>query len=169
APNESLKRQFRASQKHVERDMGNLKTMAKEMSQKEGQTTEDAISALDSMIAKVDSLQSKLAEVHEKGTTPIVATMRTRLRHLDELDKLDENELDPWTDTRINRWLVDWNLRNGHMETARLLADENGIEDLVDLSLFAEIQRIEQALEKHSCTEALAWCSDNKNALRKIK
>jgi hypothetical protein len=57
-----LKRQFRAAQKHVERDMGNLMTMAKELIQKEGQTTEDAIGALDSMIAKVEGLQSKVTE-----------------------------------------------------------------------------------------------------------
>jgi hypothetical protein len=36
--------------------------MAKELSQKEGQTTEDAISALDSMIARVEGLQSKVTE-----------------------------------------------------------------------------------------------------------
>jgi macrophage erythroblast attacher len=54
--------------------------------------------------------------------------MRTRPRHLDELDKLEESELDPWTDTRLNRWLVDWTLRNGYLDTARLLADENDME-----------------------------------------
>jgi len=32
-----------------------------------------------------------------------------------------------------------------------------------------DIRRIEDALSSHSCTEALAWCSENKNALRKLK
>ena len=32
-----------------------------------------------------------------------------------------------------------------------------------------DIRRIEDALAKHSCTEALAWCNENKTALRKIK
>ena len=40
---------------------------------------------------------------------------------------------------------------------------------LVDLELFSEIRRIEEALNKHSCTEALLWCSENKAALRKVK
>jgi macrophage erythroblast attacher len=40
---------------------------------------------------------------------------------------------------------------------------------LVDLDLFGDIRRIELALERHSCTEALAWCSENKAALRKAK
>lgn len=39
----------------------------------------------------------------------------------------------------------------------------------MDLELFAEIHRIEDALRKQSCTEALAWCNENKNALKKIK
>ncbi|KAJ8472376.1 hypothetical protein ONZ45_g16677 [Pleurotus djamor] len=32
-----------------------------------------------------------------------------------------------------------------------------------------DIRRIEEALSRHSCTEALSWCSENKAALRKIK
>jgi hypothetical protein len=40
---------------------------------------------------------------------------------------------------------------------------------LVDIELFTDIHRIEDALSKHSCTEALVWCNENKNALRKIK
>ena len=40
---------------------------------------------------------------------------------------------------------------------------------LVDIGLFSDIHRIEAALRGHSCTEALAWCSENKAALRKAK
>jgi macrophage erythroblast attacher len=38
---------------------------------------------------------------------------------------------------------------------------------LVDIDLFSDIKRIEGALSRHSCSEALAWCSENKTALRK--
>ena len=40
---------------------------------------------------------------------------------------------------------------------------------LVDIDLFSDIHRIEDALRRHSCTEALAWCSENKATLRKAK
>ncbi len=40
---------------------------------------------------------------------------------------------------------------------------------LVDIDLFSDIRRIENALNRQSCTEALAWCSENKAALRKVK
>jgi hypothetical protein len=39
----------------------------------------------------------------------------------------------------------------------------------VDIDLFTEIRRIEDALARHSCAEALAWCNENKTVLRKIK
>lgn len=41
------------------------------------------------------------------------------------------------------------------------------MQTLVDIDLFMDIHRIERALFRHSCTEAIAWCSENKTALRK--
>ena len=40
---------------------------------------------------------------------------------------------------------------------------------MVDVELFAQSSRIEEALSKHSCTECLQWCLDNKSNLRKMK
>ena len=39
----------------------------------------------------------------------------------------------------------------------------------MDIELFSDISRIENALARHSCIEALAWCSENKTVRRKIK
>lgn len=38
-----------------------------------------------------------------------------------------------------------------------------------DIELFSDIKRIEDALARHDCTEALAWCRENKAALRKME
>lgn len=35
--------------------------------------------------------------------------------------------------------------------------------------MFTDIHRIELALGRHSCAEALTWCNENKAALRKLK
>ena len=35
--------------------------------------------------------------------------------------------------------------------------------------MFMDIRRIELGLVNHSCAEALAWCNENKAALRKLK
>lgn len=43
------------------------------------------------------------------------------------------------------------------------------VQTLVDIDLFSDIRRIEDALARHSCTEALTWCNENRTALRKMK
>ncbi|KAG9020627.1 GID complex subunit containing RING finger motif, partial [Serendipita sp. 407] len=169
APNESIKRQFRASQKQVERDMGALRTNARDLSKKTGTSAQDGIAALDTMITKVNGLTKKLEDIHESKTKSNLAVLRARVDHFDELENLDENELENWEEARLNRWLVDWSLRSGYGATAKAIAEDRGVQDLVDISLFEEIERIENALRSKSATEALAWCSDNKNALRKNK
>lgn len=57
--------------------------------------------------------------------------MKERLQHLSIVEAL-QSENDPdfarWADTRLERWLVDWALRNGKERTARQIAQERGIE-----------------------------------------
>lgn len=98
--------------------------------------------------------------------------MRERLQHLSAIESMQSTnspEFSRWADTRLDRWLVDWALRNRKEKTARQIAKERNIETLVDIDLFSDIRRIEDALARQSCTEALAWCSENKAALRKAK
>jgi macrophage erythroblast attacher len=40
---------------------------------------------------------------------------------------------------------------------------------MVDIQLFAQSERIEEALRNHSCKECLAWCNENRSSLRKMK
>ncbi|KAJ7732190.1 CTLH/CRA C-terminal to lish motif domain-containing protein [Mycena metata] len=44
----------------------------------------------------------------------------------------------------------------------------NENETLVDTELSNDIKHIEEALLRHSCTEALAWCGQNETALRRM-
>ena len=114
----------------------------------------------------------QLAELHTTAGKPTLAVMRERLEHLAALESMpsaNTPEFSRWADTRLDRWLVDWALRNRKENTARQIAQERGIETLVDIDLFSDIRRIEDALARQSCTEALAWCSENKQALRKVK
>ncbi|EJD51138.1 hypothetical protein AURDEDRAFT_111798 [Auricularia subglabra TFB-10046 SS5] len=170
-PYENLRKGFRASQKHIEREMGAIQTQLADLSQ----SPYDALStlkALEGMISKVEGLQGKLESVHETTNVPNQQTLKHRLEHIAALDACSlrtDPEFQQWAATRLDRWLVDWALRGGRQETARQLAVEKSIEPLVDIELFQYIQRVEDALANHSCTEALAWCSENKVALRKAK
>lgn len=57
--------------------------------------------------------------------------MRERLQHLSTMESLTSAtspEWARWADTRLDRWLVDWCLRNGKDSTAKLIAEQKGIE-----------------------------------------
>lgn len=58
-------------------------------------------------------------------------------------------------------------LRSGYSESARQLARERDIEDLVDLGVFTQCQRVVESLRRGEAKEALQWCGENKAALKK--
>lgn len=76
---------------------------------------------------------------------------RKRIQHLDELHNipnLADVKYDQWSRVRLDRLLVDHMLRSGYSESAKQLAAERGIEDLVDLSVFVQCQRIAESLRR---------------------
>lgn len=174
-PYENYRKVFRASQKNIEKELGALQTAAAELARKAqagavGQ--EDAAKAVEGMLKRAENLKRKLGDLQKNAGTPTLAVMRERLELLasvESMQSVTSPEFDRWADTRLDRWLTDWALRSGKERTARKLAQARGVERLVDLELFAEIRRVEDALKRHSCTEALTWCSENKAALRKAK
>lgn len=115
--------------------------------------------------------------------------MKERLHHLlvvEDAQTQATPEYQRWSDTRLDRWLVDWALRTGRERTAKKITTEKGIyvrqpsqlpahpltppwQTLVDVDMFMDIREIELGLVNHSCTEALKWCNENKPALRKLK
>lgn len=79
----------------------------------------------------IDTSGSKLSDLHENVGAPTQEVMRDRLEHIDKLDQFEsqeEPEFSRWTDTRLDRWLVDWALRTGREKTATKIAREKGIE-----------------------------------------
>ncbi|GBG67735.1 hypothetical protein CBR_g863 [Chara braunii] len=51
----------------------------------------------------------------------------------------------------------------------RRRGDEEGEEDLVDVEIFLDARRVIEALQRRDCSEALAWCAENKSKLKKTK
>ncbi|KAL4072490.1 CTLH/CRA C-terminal to lish motif domain-containing protein [Scleroderma yunnanense] len=173
-PHENYRKVFRASQRNIERELGNVLSLSADLQKrwKDEGNLEEAAKAVDGMITRVENLKRKLSDLQENNGKPTLDVIQERLQHLAALEALPNtncSDFSRWADTRLDRWLVDWTLRAGRERTARKLAQERGIETLVDIDLFMDIHRIESALRGHSCTEAIAWCSENKTALRKIK
>ncbi|TCD70713.1 GID complex subunit containing RING finger motif [Steccherinum ochraceum] len=176
-PYENFRKVFRTSQKQIEKELGAVQISAADLAMKAHTPSTDkkmanSVKAIDAMISRVENLKRKLSELQESSGSPTLTVMRERSQHLANVEAL-QSEMDPefsrWADTRLDRWLVDWSLRMGKERTAKQIAYDRGIENLVDIELFSDIRRIEDALNRRSCTEALAWCSENKAALRKLK
>jgi macrophage erythroblast attacher len=138
--------------------------------------------------APFNLVDDQLSEVQDTAGSSTKSVMRERIQHIkfiDTLQSTDGAQFSGWAECRLDRWLVDWSLRRGKEKTARRIAAEKGIEvrtlvflasvalmppkGLVDIELFMDIRRIEDDLRNQSCIEALAWCSENKAALRKAK
>lgn len=129
-----------------------------------------SVASLDALIAKATNLKRKLETLRIEEAT-LHEQQAARIKHLatlDEIPSLDDVKYDWWARTRLDRMLVDYLLRTGCPDSAAELAKEKGIENLVDVNAFLAARVVEQSLLNHRTQEALAWCAENKRALKDI-
>ncbi|KAK7724541.1 GID complex subunit containing RING finger motif [Botryosphaeria dothidea] len=175
-PYELARKNFKTAQRYVEREQTYLTKELKSAANGAAQasSTGDAtttLSQLDTMINRMQGLKRKLETLHGEETAIHKAT-KTRIQHLDDLygiPSLADVKYDEWSKVRLDRLLVDYLLRSGYGESAKALAKEKGIEELVDVDAFVQCERIAESLRNGRCQEALAWCGDNKQGLKKLE
>jgi macrophage erythroblast attacher len=173
-PNELLRKNFRSAHFTIEKDTSALKTLLKESATAavSGRASQqDVLRNLDAMIARMRGVKRKLsAHADEEGR--LHDQTGARIRHLDEMYSLhtyEDVKYEAWSRQRLDRLIADYFLRQGFLESARLLAKERDMEKLVDVETFENMGRIRLALLDGSVVEALAWCQDNKKELRKME
>ena len=118
----------------------------------------------------MQGLKRKLEGLHEEEKV-LNQHSRKRIQHLQELyeiPSLADVKYEKWSRVRLDRLLVDYLLRCGYSESAFALAEEKGIRELVDLDVFVQCYAIEQSLRRGSTTECLAWCLENRPAMKKM-
>lgn len=124
------------------------------------------------MITRLGTLKGKMQTIQE-DEKKIQSQSWTRIEHLGELygmQSLVDVKFEEWSRTRLNRLLVDYLVRFGFSDTARLLVERKGLEKLTDIAVFEECYQIERSLESNeSLTEALAWCNEHKALMKKEK
>ncbi|KAF4545137.1 Protein fyv10 [Lasiodiplodia theobromae] len=175
-PYELARKNFKTAQRYVEREQTFVTKEFKSAANGAAQaaTTGDAsatLSQLDTMINRMQGLKRKLETLHNEETNIHKAT-KTRIQHLDDLygiPSLADVKYDEWSKVRLDRLLVDYLLRSGYGESAKALAKEKGIENLVDVDAFVQCERIAESLRNGRCQEALGWCGDNKQGLKKLE
>jgi len=130
----------------------------------------DSITSLDNMISRMQGLKSKMESLHNEEKI-LHQHSRRRIQHLQdlyEIPSLADVKYDEWSRIRLNRLLVDYLLRCGYGESARALAREKGIEELVDLDVFVQCHRVEESLRNGSTADCLAWCTEHKPLMKKL-
>lgn len=186
APLEQYRKSFRQAQKIVERDLcttfsGQLKDLAAAVAK----GTKQPADSLPTIVQRLTQLKRKYDSALQEQQNFCQRTLR-RLSHLNDLSMAilppaDDKENSVSSEDRVRRWnrkmidrlLVDFMLRRGYFNTVqKVIASEslsenndNGI--FYDFELFETASQIERSLASKSCTECLAWCSENKSALRK--
>lgn len=171
-PHELARRNFKTVQRVVEREKEYVLPALKEAanaSLSNTHTPDQTLATLDAMIARMQGLKRKMESLQEEEKK-IQAQSRKRIQHLEALYKipsLADVKYDQWSRVRLDRLLVDHMLRSGYSESAKQLAKERGIEELVDLEVFTQCQRVVESLHRGETKEALQWCGENKAALKK--
>lgn len=134
------------------------------------QDSVQTLASLDTMINRMQGLKRKMETIHAEEKI-LHQHSRKRLQHLQdlyEIPSLADVKYDEWSRVRLNRLLVDYLLRSGYGESARALAREKGIEELVDLDVFVQCHKIKESLRRRNTQECLAWCAENRPMMRKI-
>lgn len=166
-PHELLKKNLKSAQRAIEPVNKNI-TSAIQSSTK--QNPAETLASLDATLQKAQNLKRKLEALHTEEQA-LHSQQKARIQHLQtlhEIPSLGDVAYDRWAHVRLDRLLVDYLLRQGYTQSAKELAEENKLGDLVDVGVFEEAGRIEQALRKGEVKDALTWCGENKNALKKI-
>ncbi|KAK6534817.1 GID complex subunit containing RING finger motif [Arthrobotrys megalospora] len=171
-PLEVLRKLFKSSQRYIENDGKKLTELARDAAAKAPQVSpETSLESLNTMINRMQTLKRKMEDLHEQEKA-IHFQSRKRVSHLNDLHSLPaimDSGYESWSKIRLDRFMVDYMLRNGYSESAKLLAHKQGIDELVDIDVFVQCWNIEESLRNKKTTECLAWCAENKTALKKIK
>lgn len=130
---------------------------------------DDVLATLDSVLARMHGVKRKLSACADEEAR-LYRHVDARARHLGDLLNIyafEDVKYEQWSRKRLDRLLVDYLMRQGYGQSARALAGEKGIVDLVDIETFEQMNRIRQSLLNRSVKEALDWCTENKKELRK--
>ncbi|KAH7442534.1 hypothetical protein KP509_03G092900 [Ceratopteris richardii] len=166
-PFEHLKKSMRSSHRLVEKEMNAVVSSVAEAAEKD-MSKEEAVQHLTSLVSRLQRLKRKLDESNKCEQTEVQRS-KARLDHLEMLHSGGKEVQSKWNSIRVDRILIDYMLRLHYYDTASKLAEASGIQDLVDIDIFLDAKKVIQCLRNKDCSEALAWCAENKSKLKKSK
>ncbi|RMZ78672.1 hypothetical protein DV738_g3765, partial [Chaetothyriales sp. CBS 135597] len=172
-PHELVKRNFRNTQRYVEREREHILPGLKNTANAalgSKHSPEQTIAELDAMISRMQTFKRKLERLNTEEEAIHEHTSK-RIRHLQDLLEVElfsDVKYEQWSRTRLDRLMVDYLLRAGYSKTAESLAKAKQIEHLIDLETFTNCHRIAASVAHGETKEALAWINENRNTLKKL-
>lgn len=131
----------------------------------------ELLKTVESALSKMRGLKRKLSDLSTQSTSATKVTA-TRLSHLAAAPESIEAPAYPaWARRRLSYHLTDYFLRASPplKLSAKALAKEEGIEDLVDSEIWEELVKAENGLRARRLEEVLSWVGENRVALKKAK
>ncbi|EXJ62761.1 hypothetical protein A1O7_03200 [Cladophialophora yegresii CBS 114405] len=172
-PHELIKRNFRNTQRYVERERDYILPALKETANaalSSSHTPDQTLASLDAMIQRMQSFKRKLEKLHteEEALHDHSAKRIKHLQDLYEIPSLVDVKYEQWSRTRLDRLMIDYLLRSGYSKTASSLAESKQISHLIDLDTFITCHKIASSLTRGETKEALAWINENRAQLKKM-
>ncbi|RCN44520.1 hypothetical protein ANCCAN_09511 [Ancylostoma caninum] len=176
-PYEELNMEFRRGHKNMERTGAGLKrsitSLRSALSEKDGcVSVATAREAFRDFKLKLEQLDLEKREAVRKQRQ-FIKNMQSRIQFLRNEDISSEKaqrDLEMWRRDRqqVARLICTQMLRCGHVESAKALANEMEISNIVDLEVFAKVERVINALLSKDTTPCLEWIGEHRSKLRRM-
>lgn len=178
APVEEMRALLKSQQRSVDRELLRCRALLDKSGA--NSTNTQTMAEMTSHLRQLQSLvrTGRLTKMTAYGCQAgtLLECILERAAYLAQLPGLDpvSASFQDWCAIRLDRLAVDYMLRRGALDGASVFAAGQAIESLVELPIFKNMALVERSLvpphggTTPSCAPALAWCSENKMALRKI-
>ncbi|RLN92132.1 hypothetical protein BBJ28_00012805 [Nothophytophthora sp. Chile5] len=177
-PFEKASKAFRLYHKQVTRELAQTTAQIEALDDADGQQPGHRMD-VDAAIVKLSDLAQKLRDLkqsskqNEEEQEDDLESCANRTHYLETLEATKISGDASTTghhDRSINdRLIADYLLRQGHLESAKIIQDTKEIGHLVDYDLHVECQAVLLDLRAHNTATAIAWCSQNGSRLRRLQ
>ncbi|DBA01195.1 TPA: hypothetical protein N0F65_002330 [Lagenidium giganteum] len=169
APVEQVNKAFRLLQKQVTKElmvaMRDVDELHQEQKPAQRRDINSTIATLTQLAERIQRLKRE-TQASAMEQQRALRTCVTRVQYIKKLDQAKgEEDVKQLLNDRI---IADYLLSRGHLESAKIIKDNQGIEELLDEDLHVECHRILQDLQAHCLKSAIAWCSHNGSRLRRL-
>ncbi|CAI2373316.1 unnamed protein product [Moneuplotes crassus] len=158
---ERLSKSFRTSKRHIEKQIISQVNLTKNL--KDFSHIKTTVHTIKQNVLKLRDEYKAMSDREDQ----LLRNLETRLEYLGHVqshweDKIVQNE---YYEKMIWRLIVEYMMREGYVQSAKILIDEVGLEEFSDFEFYMEINAIVEALRRKKCQEAIEWCSLYKSKL----